>query len=968
MRTNQTEVVPTFCLSELAKKPRWRVVLRASLIGVVAIGLAHVLSAAAAMAPANLRCDYAVNPLGLDNTSPRLSWQLESTGRSRRQSAYQILVASSPELLAKGVGDLWDSGRVKTNETVGICYCGQPLKSSQRAFWKVRVWDENGRGSTWSRAAWWEMGLLAPPDWQAQWINDGKANPTRDEDFYKEDPAPLFRKEFNVSKKVARARLYISGLGYYEASINGQRVGDSVLDPGWTRYSERVLYSTYDVTAQLRRGANCLGVTLGCGWYNPLPLRMWGHLNLREHMPVGRPRLIARLDIAFADGSRHAITSDPSWRVGEGPVRFNNIYLGEIYDARREVAGWDEPGFDDSTWRPAGLAGEPIGLLCAQSQRPIRVTGRLEAVGVTEPRPGVFIFDFGQNFAGWAQLRMSASAGTEVRLRYGELLNPDGTLNPMTSVAGQIKGTRKTKEGREESVGGPGAPTVAWQSDTYVAKGKGMETYTPRFTFHGFRYVELTGFPGKPSRDVVVGLRLNADVEQVGSFECSNDRFNRIQKMCDWTFRSGLFSVQSDCPHRERFAYGGDLAVTSEALMMNYDMATFYAKAVRDWKDSAKPDGMLTDTAPFVGIQYCGIAWAMVHPLVQRQLYRYYGERPLIEEQYETARRWLDLEVQKNPNHIVREGLSDHEGLAPAPAPAMVTPLLAASAKIVSELAAILGRETEAQNYERLFQQIRQAYLEQFFDKASGKIGPGTQASQAFALYPGLISEEEQPAVLEVLLDDIRHRHDGHLSTGIFGTKFVLEVLARSGYADMVFSMVNQETCPGWGFMLENGATTLWEHWKGSDNTYSHNHPMFGSVSQWFYHWLGGIQPAPEAVGFDRIVIRPQAVKELNWVRCKYQSVRGQIVSNWKRDKNQLTLHITIPANTVATVHVPAMDAATVTESHKPVGQARGVRFLRSEKGAVVYEVGSGHYEFEVAHEPSHVRRPSAKAQRTGER
>ena len=904
--------------------------------------------AAGSLVPVSLHCEYSNHPLGLDTPNPRLSWKLESASRAQEQTAYQILAASSPKWLADGKGDLWDSGKVLANQTIGVPYHGQPLNSLQQAFWKVRVWDNMGRPSDWSKPAKWEMGLLSPQDWQAQWLNDGKPNPEQDADFYHEDPAPLFRKEFMLSKHVTHARLHISGLGYYEASLNGERVGDHVLDPGWTRYSERVLYSTYDVIDQVRPGANCIGIILGNGWYDPLPLRMWGHLNLREHLPVGRPRFIARLEIEFADGTREIVVSDPSWKVADGPIRFNSIYLGEIYDARREVAGWDRAGFDDSSWRRAGMATEPIGQLGAQSQPPIRVTKLLKAARLGEPKPGVFIFDFGQNFAGWVNLKLSAPAGTKVVLRYGELLNPDGTLNPMTSVAGQIKNTRKTEDGREESVGGPGAPAVAWQSDTYVAKGKGTESYTPRFTFHSFRFVELTGLPGRPTRDAVTGVRLNTDVEQVGSFECSNDQFNRIQKMCDWTFLSGLFSVQSDCPHRERFGYGGDLAVTSEAYMMNYDMATFYAKVVRDWQDSARPDGMLTDTAPFVGIQYCGIAWAMAHPLLQRQLYQYYGDRQLIEEQYQTARRWLDLEAKKNPNGIVEEGLSDHEGLAPAPAPAMVTPLFAGSARTVSELAAILDREAESQQYERLYQQIQKTYLERFLDPSSGKIGPGTQASQAFALYLGLVPEEQRAAVLQYLLDDIRLRHDGHLSTGIFGTKFMLDVLSRAGEADLAATVVDQKTYPGWGYMLENGATSLWEHWKGSDNTYSHNHPMFGSVSEWFYHWLGGIQPAAEAAGFDQIIIRPQVVRDLNWVRCSYNSVRGPIVCNWKLVGNRLKLEAEIPANTKALVYVPASDPSQVKEGGKPVARSPGVQSVRQDGSNTIIELGSGRYIFET--------------------
>jgi alpha-L-rhamnosidase len=532
-------------------------------------------------------------------------------------------------------------------------------------------------------------------------------------------------------------------------------------------------------------------------------------------------------------------------------------------------------------------------------------------------------------------------------LRYGELLNKDGSLNPLTSVAGQIKGSRKNAEGKLESVGGPGAPPVAWQSDTYIAKGRGVESYTPRFTFHAFRYVEVTGLIGKPSIDTITGLRLNSDVERSGSFACSSEPFNRIQEMCDWTFLSNIFSVQSDCPHRERFGYGGDLAVTSEAFMMNYDMANFYAKAVRDWGDSASKDGGFSDTAPAIGVEYCGLAWGMAHPLVQRQLYQYYGERRLLVEQYETSKRWLDLEIAKNPDFIVADGLSDHESLVPTPAPALVTPLLAFSARTVGELASILGHSAEAEKYQRLASDIQKAYLGKFLDSTSGQVGPGSQASQAFALYLDLVPADQRQAVLEFFLNDLRRVPEPHVSTGIFGTKFLLDVLSRENHSDLASAIVSQKSSPGWGYMLENGATTLWEHWKGSDNTYSLNHPMFGSVSQWFYQWLGGIQPARAAIGFDQVIIRPQAPVGLDWVRCHYDSVRGRIVSNWKRENNRLTMEVSIPGNMIATIHVPTNDAAGVMESGSAAAQADGVKFLGMEQGAAVFAVGSGVYRFD---------------------
>ena len=928
---------------------RWLVVLTVGLLGISASGFSRSADAPQSLTVVHLCCENSVNPLGIDTPTPRLSWELASKLRGQRQSAYQILAAASANALTNSIGDLWDSGWVTNNETLGVVYQGRSLKSSQEVFWKVRVRDQNGRTSDWSPPARWEMGLLSPSDWQAEWLNDGKNNPTNDADFYRDDPAPLFRKPFTVSKKIVRARLYISGLGYYEASVNGGRIGDAVLDPGWTEYTKRVLYRTYDLTGQLHTGTNCLGVMLGNGWYNPLPLRMWGHLDLRKVLPVGRPRFIARLQLDFADGTQQAIVSDFSWKTTEGPLLRNSIYLGEIYDARKEIAGWNEPQFDDANWQQPAVTTEPVGALQAEAQPPIRVTKTLKPVKVTEPTNGTYIFDLGQNFAGWVNLKISAPPGTQITLRYGELLNADGTLNPLTSVAGQIKQRRKTASGAAVSKGGAGAPPVAWQSDTYIARGGGMESYTPRFTFHGFRYVEVTGLPGKPSRNSITGLRLNADVERVGSFACSDEQFNRIQKMCDWTFLSNLFSVQSDCPHRERFGYGGDLAVTSEAFMMNYDMATFYAKVMRDWGDSVRPDGALADTAPDVGLQYCGLAWGMAQPLVLRQLYQYYGERKLIAEQFTIAQRWLDWETAQHPDHLVADRISDHESLAPVEDAELLTPLFADSARTVGELATILGRQSDATKDQHLAAAIQKVYLEKFLSPVSGRIGSGMQASQAFGLYLNLVPTDQRTNVLQFLLDDLEDASQPHLSTGIFGTKFLFNVLAREGQTDLAVEIADQKTFPSWGYMLANGATTLWEHWEGGNNIYSHNHPMFGTISQWFYQWLGGIQPAPDAVGFDRIIIRPQIPKNLTWVRCNYNSVRGLIVSNWQRKEDQLKMDVTIPPNTTATVYVPAKDAARVTESGAPAVKADGVKFLQQEGATAVFAIGSGEYHFRSA-------------------
>ncbi|HEX7569560.1 MAG TPA: family 78 glycoside hydrolase catalytic domain, partial [Verrucomicrobiae bacterium] len=552
------------------------------------------LAANAAISATTLKCESRSNPLGIGTSAPRLNWVLASERRGEAQTAWQVLAASTADRLARNQGDLWDSGKVLSADSLNVIYAGQPLCSAQSVFWKIRVWDREGGASSYSEPAQFETALLSSNDWHAAWITRKVSVPIPEAQAFDDHPAPLMRKEFSLEKKITRARAYVSGLGYYELLLNGERVGDHVLDPGWTSYAQRVLYSVYDVTAQLKRGRNAVGIMLGNGWFNPLPLRMWGHVNLRDALTIGEPRAIVQIVVEFADGTTQTIVTDESWRVGDGPVLRNSVYLGEVYDARREQTGWDKTGFDDSHWETAVLAGEPVlGLLHAQDAPPIRVTRTLKPVKITEPKPGVFIFDFGQNFAGWARLRVCGAAGTRVRMRSGELLYPDGTLNGMTAVCGQIKGG-----GPDYHYDGVGQPKTAFQLNEYILKGQGTEVFTPRFTFHGFRYVEVTGFPGTLTLDALEGLRLNSDVQPAGSFECSNEMFNRIQQMVLWTEQANLFSVQSDCPHREKFGYGGDIVVSSEMAMLNFDMSRFYAKAAQDLTDAVRPNGGFTETSP----------------------------------------------------------------------------------------------------------------------------------------------------------------------------------------------------------------------------------------------------------------------------------------------------------------------------------------------------------------------------------
>ena len=906
------------------------------------------LAVFARVTPGDLRCEYQTNPLGLDTTQPRLSWILESSERNQTQSAFQILAASTPEKLSESKAYLWNSGKIVSGESIGIVYGGKPLRSGQKIFWSVRVWEGAGEASAFSKPASFEMALLNPADWKAKWITRPSAF-IDDAKMFDDHPAPLFRKEFSVAKKIQRARVYVTGLGYYELHLNGARVGDHELDPGWTTYSKRVLYSTYDVTEQLKRGKNAFGLMLGNGWYNPLPLKMWGKINPRDALTIGEPRAILQLVVEFSDGTSQTVVTDETWKYSDGPIIRNSVYLGEVYDARKEQRGWDRPDFKDATWAKAIIATDPIGELHAQTAPPIRITKTLTAQKITESKPGVYIVDFGQNFAGWVRLHVKGAAGTKVRMRYGELLFPDGSLNGMTAVCGQRKAG-----GPNYIYDGKGEPKTAFQLDEFILRGDGEEIYTPRFTFHGFRYVEVTGFPGKPDLKALEGLRLNSDVAHAGSFTCSNDAFNRIQEMVEWTLLSNIFSVESDCPHREKFGYGGDIVAAGEMAMFNFDMNRFYEKAVWDLADAARRNGGFTETAPFVGIADIGLGegagpveWGTAHPFLLWKLYQFYGDKRLLEQNYEAAKRWLALLKVRSKLEILPAGISDHESLVPKPQELDGTAFYFFNAKLFSQIARALGKNSDADDTEALADEIRIGFNTEFLLQASGRYEFGSQACQAYALYFDLALDEEKQYALNLLVNDIGS-HDGHLTTGIFGTKFMLNALSDLGRADLVYEMVNVDTFPSWRWMLKNGATTLWEHWEFSDNTYSHNHPMFGSVSEWFYKHLAGIQPAAGAVGFDRIVIHPKPVSDLKWVKASYNSVRGKIVSEWKKDAESFKLNVTIPVNTTATIFLPTRNVETITERGKPLASLVGAKLLPDADDSVAFTVGSGSYSFTV--------------------
>jgi len=894
--------------------------------------------------PGGLRCESKPQTeklLVVESQHPRLGWSLEGDMRGIYQTAYQILVASDEKFEKV----LWDSGKVVSEQSVSVEYAGKPLRSRQECFWKVRVWDNEGNESHWSDTAKWEMALLEQSDWKAKWINDGKPTPTNEADFFKDDPAPVFVKGFQVEKPVKKARLYITGLGFYQAALgyyNVKILNETGLNPGWTDYGKRVLYDVYDVSGDLC-GRNYLAITLGNGWYNPLPLRFWGKWNLREHLTVGRPRAIAQLEIEYEDGTTEMIVTDESWETMESNVIRNNVYLGEVHDLRDTK----------SEMKSVSIAEEPIGPLRLQMQPKIEDIAPIFPVAITQPKPGVYILDMGRNFSGRLYANIKGKPGDRVKFRFGELLYPDGTLNVMTSVAGQIKTGKENIDGEY--------PKLAYQSDTIFLKEGENSFNVPLFTWHVFRYVEITGLDKNPDLGNFLGVVCAPDFASENSFVCSNDRFNEIQKMCVNTFLSNLFSVQSDCPGRERFGYGGDIVPTCDALMLNFEMESFYRKVAQDFADAARPNGGLTEVAPHVGLHDDGlggesgpIGWQIAFPMLIEKLYQYYGDLQTMREMYPVVKKQLEFVRSCAKEHLIDRCISDHESLDPKPVALMATAHYFYLAQAVAGFAEKLGYESDAKEYRTLADQIEKAFVKKFYDPATGKFDIGTQATQSCALHFGLlpkdadgrIDEAEKAKILAVLESEMS-RHKGHIAAGIFGTRYLLETLSREMAPKLAYQMVDAEGFPGWRHMLDLGATTLWEHWEFSDNTYSHNHPMFGSVSAWFYEDVAGIRPEKDAVGFNRFIVAPKITDDLSWAEAEYDSVHGLVQSGWKRDDDgTYTLKITVPYNTTATVCLPAKDFESVRENGRPIDAYAEIQRLEQENGQVTLQVRGGTYSF----------------------
>ena len=882
----------------------------------LAVGLAvpSVLAAEGPLAPVNLRCEYLTNPLGIDVRQPRFAWVLRHTDRAQVQSAYQVLVASTPELLAQNKGDQWDSGQAASDDSTQVVYKGKPLESDHSYWWKVRYWDKDGKASDYSRPASFGVALLSPDEWKGKWI--GGAN--------------LLRKEITLNSKVVRARAYVTALGYYELRINGEKVGCNDLDPAWTTYPVRVLYSTYDITSQLRAGKNAFGAMIGGGW---------ALLGARDvPAPYKQSALLLQINIDLADGKTVQVASDNSWKVTPGPIVSDSVWDGEVYDARREMPGWDSPGFDDSAWSAAEILEGSKGILSAEMMPPIQDVDSMVPVALTNPRPGVYVYDMGQNFSGWVDLHVSGPRGTQVQMRFAELLYDTGMIN-------------------RENIRG------AKSRDIYILRGDGEEDYHPRFTYHGFRYVEVTGYPGTPSLDSLRGHVVHTAAKTTGSFVASKTLLNQIHKIIRWSDLTNLMSVPTDCDQRnERMGWMGDSQTSAEGMMLNFDLAAFFTNFVRDIRDVQDPDGTITDTVPLrYGSRPADPAWGTAYPLICWYLYQQDGDRRILEENYDGLKKYVEFLNSRAPDNVLRFSYyGDWVSTEKTPGAEVSDFYYYYDTLVLSQMAAVLGNSADAASYAQRAEQIKDAFNKAFFDPETGNYTTGTQTANALPLFLDMAPKDRRGKVVGNLVNNILYEHDTHLTTGFIGIRYLMPVLTQFHHSDLAYDLAAQTTFPSWGYMLANGATTLWELWqdKTGPAMNSHDHHMMGSVDAWFYEALGGINVDPDQPGYRHIRIEPQVVRDLTSVSATVGTVRGEVTSSWTHEPGVITLQVDVPVNSTASVSIPEdneMTEVTVHEGDRTVwenGQfvegTPGVTAGKMGNRQVSFEVGSGHYDFRL--------------------
>ena len=884
----------------------------------------------------NLRCEYKVDPMGIDVEKPRLSWHIVSPERGVVQSAYEIRAAGSVKDLKSGKNLLWNSGKVESDRSVHVVYGGPALHSGQRVYWQVRVWDDHGKRSAWSDPAYWEMGLLSPTDWKAEWI-EAKIK----EDVSKSNPAHMFRKEFTLKDGIVSARAYVTCHGLYEMELNGERVGDQVFTPGWTAYYARIQYQTYDITPLLKTGKNAVGVTVGDGWYR-------GHIGFRgQRNTYGEDlALLVQIQIKYSDGTTEIIGTDGSWKASTGPILMSDIYDGETYDARLEKQGWSQPDYDDSDWVGVRVVDHPKDILVAPLGPPVRKIEEIKPVEIITTPKGELVVDMGQNMVGWVRLKVKGPAGTEVTLRHAEVLDKEGNF--------YTKNLRAAK-----------------QTDKFILKGEGTEIFEPHFTFHGFRYVEVKGFPGELTLDNLTGIVIHSDIERVGTFECSNPMINQLQHNIIWGQKGNFLDVPTDCPQRdERLGWTGDAQVFARTACFNHDVAGFYTKWMKDFIYDQQAEGQIPHVIPDVLSINSGhkghsasAGWADAAVVVPWTVYLCYGDTRILEQQYDCMKKWVDYQVMRagdsyfwNKDFTFGDWLafntnrSDYPG-ATTDKDFITQAYFIRSTDLLSRIAKILGKTEDAKKYADILQKAKKVFVDEFLTP-NGRLSPNTQTAYSLALRFDLLPEAFKEKAAKRLADDVNKFK--HITTGFLGASHVCHALSENGYLDEAYMLLMRKKYPSWLYPITKGATTIWERWDGikPDGSFqnpgmnSFNHYAYGAIGEWLYQVVAGIDIDERNPGYKHILIQPHPGDELDYAKASTMTSYGRVAAGWKKSENELTVRVVIPANTTATVKLPGATLERVTESGKPLGKVKGVKSSTQQGEMVILEVGSGNYEF----------------------
>ncbi len=884
------------------------------------------------LAVEELRCEYLKNPLGIDVIQPRFNWIVSASSRGQYQTAYRVLVASSQKNLDRDVGDLWDSGKVDSDRTIQIVYRGDELKSRMPCFWKVKVWDRDDQESCWSRPAVWSMGLLNDSDWKAEWIgydalpdpNEIALMPVRN---FKNDPkaetkykkylhAPFLRKEFDVQKKIVRATLYVTAQGHVEMHLNGERIGNEYFTPGWTDYNKRIYYRTYDVTSMILKGGNALGAILGDGWFR-------GNISILGQNQYGdKLRLLSQLHLEYKNGASEIVSSDQTWKASFGPIILSDMFEGETYDARKEITGWDTYNYQDDQWSAVSTGSDINPVIQAYPGVPVRPTQELPTTKITEPLPNIYVFDLGQNFSGWARLKVTGAAGDTIHMQFAEMLKADGMV-----YDDNLRSARAV--------------------DNYILKGENQEVYEPHFTFHGFRYVQVTGLGYRPSPETITGIVIHSDAELTSSFECSNPMLNQLHSNVVWGQRSNYLEVPTDCPQRdERMGWTGDTQVFIRSGCYHQDVSAFFTKWIVDLMDTQNPAGTFGQQAPvFHG--HGSPAWADAGVICPWTIYQVYGDKRIIEQNYAAMSRFIEFCRSK--------GLSGRGGgfgdwLAVGsntPKELISAAYFAYTTKLMADMADALGKKEDAQKYTQLFANICRNFQEQFVNQ-DGSIEGHSQTAYCLAIYFDLLTPEQRQEAADHLVERIQAKNY-HLSVGFVGVPILLPTLTEIGRSDIAYRLIQNTSYPSWGYSIEQGATTIWERWNsytkqdgfGDVGMNSFNHYAYGACSEWMFRSMLGIET--DGAGFKKITMKPQFGNGITWAKGHYNSIKGKISSDWTLAKEKLNWKVSIPANTTATVYIPGKD---IKEGDLPAQEAKGVSFLKYENDCSVFILESGSYHF----------------------